>query len=165
MSPAVGRASLGAALAVLVLAACGTPSPGIAYVNERYRSEADVTRASEAFYAKEHHGADVVFRSQEKIRQGYYFFLRLDTVPPADGRLVVEVVREENRPPERFDFSLKLAPQGWFGEYVVGLTGRDGGAPNWRPVAWRISVTDAQGKVLATKHSFLWGTRRDVGAR
>lgn len=165
MSPAVGRASFGAALAFLVFTACGTPSPGIAYVNERYRSEADVTRASEAFYAKEHHGDDVVFRSQEKVRAGYYFYLRLDVAPPSDGRLVVEVVREENRAPERFDFSLKLAPKGWFGEYVVGLTGKDGGSSGWRPVAWRISVTDAQGKVLATKQSFLWGTRRDLGAR
>lgn len=165
MSPAVGRASFGAALALLVFTACGTPSPGIAYVNERYRSEADLTRASEAFYAKEHHGDDVVFRSQEKVRAGYYFYLRLDVAPPSDGRLVVEVVREENRAPERFDFSLKLAPKGWFGEYVVGLTGKDGGSSGWRPVAWRISVTDAQGKVLATKQSFLWGTRRDLGAR
>jgi hypothetical protein len=161
----VGRASLGAALAVLVLAACGTPSSGIAYVNERRRSEADVARASEAFYAKEHHGDDVVFRSREKIREGYYFYLRLDEAPPADGRLILEVVREENRAPERYDFSLKLGPKGWFGEYVVGLTGPDGGGPGWRPVAWRISVTDAQGKALATKESFLWGTRRDLGAR
>jgi len=165
VSPAVGRASFGAALAVLVFTACGTPSTGISYVNERFRSEADVARASEAFYAKEHHGDDVVFRSQEKIREGYYFYLRLDQTPPADGRLIVEVVREENLAPERFDFSLKLGPKGLFGEYVIGLTGKDGGSPDWRPVAWRISVTDAQGKVLASKQSFLWGTRRDLGAR
>jgi len=166
VSRAVGRTSLGVALAALVLVACGTPPSGIAYVNERFRSEADVARASEAFYAKEHHGGDVVFRTQEKVREGYYFFVKLDQVPPADGRLILEVVREENRPPERFDFSLKLLPHGWFGEFVLGLTGKDGGgSPEWRPIAWRLSVTDAQGKALATKQSFLWGTRRDLGAR
>ena len=60
MSRAVGRASFGVALAVLGLVACGPAPTGIAYVHERYRSEADVARASEAFHAKEHHGDDVV---------------------------------------------------------------------------------------------------------
>lgn len=166
MSRAVGRTSAGVALAALLLAACGAPPTGIAYVNERYRSEADVARASEAFYAKEHHGGDVVFRTQEKVREGYYFCVKLDQEAPVDGRLILEVVREENRAPERFDFSLKLQPRGWFGELVVGLTGKDaGGSPAWRPVAWRLSITDAQGKALATKQSFLWGTRRDLGGR
>jgi hypothetical protein len=86
-------------------------------------------------------------------------------VPPPDGRLILEVVREENRPPVRFDFSLKLLPRGWFGELVIGLTGQDAGPSTWRPVAWRLSVTDAQGKALATRQSFLWGTRRDLGER
>ena len=45
MSRAVGRTSAGVALAALLLAACGAPPTGIAYVNERYRSEADVARA------------------------------------------------------------------------------------------------------------------------
>ena len=165
MSRAVGRASFGVALAVLGLVACGPAPTGIAYVHERYRSEADVARASEAFHAKEHHGDDVVFRTQEKSREGYYFYVQLDRVPPPDCRLILEVVREENRPPERFDFSLKLLPRGWFGELVLGLTGRDAGPATWRPVAWRLSVTDAQGKALATRQSFLWGTRRDLGER
>ena len=112
MSHAVGRASLGVALAVLGLVACGNPPTGIAYVHERYRAAADSARASEAFHAKEHHGDDVVFRTQEKSREGYYFYVQLDRVPPPDGRLILEVVREENRPPERFDFSLKLLPRG-----------------------------------------------------
>jgi len=70
----VSQASAWAALAALLLTGCDTPVassdevPGIAYVNERRRSEADVARASEAFYAKEHHGADVVFRTEEDSR-------------------------------------------------------------------------------------------------
>ena len=65
--------------------------------------------------------------------EGYYFYVQLDRVPPPDGRLILEVVREENRPPERFDFSLKLLPRGWFGELVLGLTGRDAGPPRGGP--------------------------------
>jgi hypothetical protein len=168
---AVSKASLWAALAALVLAGCGAPPPsgverpGVAYVNERRRSEADVARASEAFHAKEHHGADIVFRTEENVRPGYYFFVKLDIDPPTDGRLILEVVRTENTPPERYDFALNLKPGLPFGEFVIGLTGKQSGAPNWRPVAWRVSVVDAKGHYLAARHSFLWGTALDLERR
>jgi hypothetical protein len=167
----VSQASLWAALAALLLVGCDTPVvtsdevPGIAYVNERRRSEADVARASEAFYAKEHHGSDVVFRTEENSRPGYYFFVKLDVAPPSDGRLILEVVRAENTPPERYDFAVNLQPGFPFGEYVIGLTGKQAGDAKWRPIAWRVSVVDAKGKFLASKHSFLWGTPSDLGRR
>jgi hypothetical protein len=138
---------------------------GIAYVHERRRSEADVARASEAFYAKEHHGNDVVFRTEEQERAGYYFFVKLDVDPPEDGRLVLEVVRAENTKPERYDFAVNLKPGFPFGEFVIGLTGKQSGTVSWRPVAWRVSVVDAQGKFMASSHSFLWGTPLDVSQR
>ena len=167
----MSQASAWAALAALLLVGCDTPVvssdalPGIAYVNERRRSEADVARASEAFYAKEHHGSDVVFRSTESERSGYYFFVKLDVSPPSDGRLVLEVVRKENTPPERYDFAVNLKPGFPFGEYVIGLTGKQSGDAKWRPVAWRVTVVDAKGKFLASKHSFLWGTPSDLARR
>jgi len=168
---ATGKASLQAALVALVLLGCGTPPPsgvevtGISYVNERRRSEADVARASEAFHAKEHHGDDVVFRTEENVRPGYYFFVKLDIVPPADGRLVLEVVRTENIAPERYDFAVNLKPGFPFGEFIIGLTGKQAGAANWRPVAWRVSVVDGKGRYLASRHSFLWGTPLDLERR
>lgn len=171
MSWAVGQASRWAALAALLLVGCDSPPPstveraGIAYVNERRRSEADVARASEAFQAKEQHGSDVVFRTEEASRPGYYFFLKLDLDPPADGRLILEVVRTENTRPERYDFALNLQPQGPLGEFLIGLTGKQAGESKWRPIAWRVSIVDAQGKILASRHSFLWGTPTDLAGR
>ena len=167
----MSQASAWAALAALFLVGCDTPVassdalPGIAYVNERRRTEADVARASEAFYAKEHHGSDIVFRTEENTRPGYYFFVKLDVPPPADGRLVLEVVRKENTAPERYDFAVNLKPGFPFGEYVIGLTGKQSGDARWRPIAWRVSVVDAKGKFLASKHSFLWGTPSDLVRR
>jgi hypothetical protein len=167
----VSQASAWAALAALLLVGCDTPVassdelPGIAYVNERRRTEADIARASEAFYAKEHHGSDIVFRTEENARPGYYFFVKLAITPPADGRLVLEVVRKENTAPERYDFAVNLKPGFPFGEYVIGLTGKQSGDANWRPIAWRVTVVDAKGKFLASKHSFLWGTPSDLVRR
>ncbi|MBM3867720.1 MAG: hypothetical protein FJ384_02160 [Verrucomicrobia bacterium] len=169
MSRAVGQASLWAALAALLLAGCDTPVissdevPGIAYVNERRRSAADVARASDVFGAKEDHGADVVFRTDPAAREGHYFYVKLADAPPVDARLVLQVVRTENAVAERYEFPARFRPGFPFGEYVIGLTGKQAGDAKWRPLAWRVSVVDAQGKVLAAKHSFLWGTPRDLG--
>lgn len=169
MSRAVGQASSWAALAALLLAGCDTPVissdevPGVAYVNERRRSAADAARASDVLGAKEDHGADVVFRTDPAAREGYYFYVKLADAPPASARLVLQVVRAENTAAERYEFPARFRPGFPFGEYVIGLTGKQAGDAKWRPLAWRVTVVDAQGKVLAAKHSFLWGTPRDLG--
>ena len=169
MSRAVGQASLWAALAALLIVGCDTPVissdevPGVTYVNERRRTAADATRASDVLGEKEDHGADVVFRTDPASRAGYYYYVKLAEAPLADTRLVLQVVRTENAAPERYEFVTGYRPGFPFGEYVIGLTGKQAGEANWRPLAWRISVVDAKGKVLAAKHSFLWGTPRDLG--
>lgn len=169
MSRAVSQASLWAALAALLFVGCDTPvtssdeEPGIAYVNERWRTDADVTRASDTFGGKEDHGSDVVFRTEPSVRAGHYFYVKLDEAAPADAKLVLQVVRAENTPAERYEFPARFRPGFPFGEYVIGLTSKQPGEAKWRPVAWRVSVVDAKGKVLAAKHSFLWGTPGDLG--
>lgn len=169
MSRAVSQASLWAALAALLFAGCDTPVvssdevPGISYVSERRRTADDVSRASEVLGAKEDHGADVVFRTDPAARGGYYYYIKLADAPPADARLVLQVVRAENTPAERHEFPARFRPGFPFGEYVIGLTGKQAGDAKWRPIAWRVSVVDAKGKVLAAKHSFLWGAPRDLG--
>ena len=169
MSRAVGQASLWAALAALLFVGCDTPvvwpdeAPGISRVNERRRSDVDVARASEVLGVKADDGSDVVFRTDPSGRGGHYFYFKLDDAPPVDARLVLQVVRTENAPAERYEFPARFRPGFPFGEYVIGLTGKQAGDAKWRPIAWRISVVDAKGKVLAAKHSFLWVTHRDLG--
>ena len=169
MSRAVSQASLWAALAALLFTGCDTPVissdevPGIAYVNERRRTAGDDSRASEVFGAKDNDGADVVFRTDAAVRGGHFFYVKLAEAPPADARLVLQVVRTENSPAERYEFPARFRPGFPFGEVVIGLTGKQAGDAKWRPIAWRLSVVDAKGKVLAAKPSFLWGTPRDLG--
>ncbi len=171
MSRAVSQASRWAALAALLLAGCDTPDistdevSGVAYVHERRRSAADVARASEAYTTKEDHGADVVFHTDPSARPGHYFYVKLAEPLPPGGRLLLEIVRVEGRAPERHEFTPSRRPGLPFGEYVIGLTGAQAGEGKWRPVAWRFSAVDAQGKVLAAKRSFLWGTPTDLSPR
>jgi hypothetical protein len=76
----------------------------------------------------------------------------------------LEVTRTENVAPERYDFSLSMKPKFPWGEYVVGLTGKEAGGSKWIPIAWCLTVVDAQGKILASQHSFLWGTPMELEA-
>lgn len=167
MSRTASQALWSLALAVLLLVGCADapPStvevPGISYIKEKRRTPADVARISEAFNADESHGNDVIFRTTEKERAGFYYNFRLDFTPPKDGRIILEVVRSETAPTERYDFALNFQPKGWLGEYIIGLTGPESGAANWRPIAWRLSIVDATGKVLASQHSFLWSKDKD----
>lgn len=171
MSRAVSQASLWGALTALLFVGCDTPVistdevPGFAYVNERRRTAADTARAADVLVAPEHHGADIVFRTDEAARPGYYFYIKLAEAPPADARLVLQVVRTEGAAPERHEFSTATRPGFFFGEFVVGLTGKQAGEAKWRPLAWRLSLVDAQGRTLAAKHSFLWGAPSDLGTR
>jgi hypothetical protein len=160
-----------AGLVAVLMIGCDSPPPsvverpGISYIHPKRRSVDEVARASEAFYANESHGQDIVFRTTENERAGYYFYSKLSFSPPVDSRLVLEVVRTEGAAPERYDFSLALRPKFPLGEYVIGLTGKDAGSGNWVPIAWRLTVLNAKGKVLASEHSFLWGTRAELEAR
>lgn len=170
MSSSLGISFCRAIVVSLALVACQAPPPsvtdmpGFSYIHSKRRTEADVARASEAFYAREKHGQDVVFRTTESERAGYYFYFKLDFDPPPQSRLVLEVTRTENVAPERYDFSLSLKPKFPWGEYVVGLTGKEAGGPKWIPVAWCLTIVDAQGKILASQHSFLWGTPMELEA-
>ena len=99
----MSQASVWAALAALLLVGCDTPVtssdevPGIAYVNERRRTDADVARASEVFGAKDTAGSDVVFRTDASGRGGHYFYVKLDDAPPADVfvKRVADAIAEE----------------------------------------------------------------------
>lgn len=160
-----------AALIALALTACDTPPrsvvelPGVDYVHVKRRTEADVARASEAFYAKETHGQDVVFRTEENERAGFYFYTKFDFEPPANAKVVLEVIRTETTAPERYVFATTVRPKFPLGEYVIGLTGKEAGSARWVPIAWRLSLVDGQGKVLASTHSFLWGAPTDLTAK
>jgi len=171
VSRAVSQASLWGALTALLLIGCDTPAistdevPGFAYVNERRRTATDTARVADVLDKGEDHGANVVFRTDAAVRPGYYFYLKLAEAPPADARLILQVVRAEGAAPERYEFPAKARPGFFFGEFVLGLTGKQAGDAQWRPVAWRLSLVDASGRVLAAKHSFLWGAPGDLGTR
>jgi len=165
---------LAAGLLALLLAGCQElpveldSQPGVARVFERYRSAAQIERASEALLGSEpEDGADVILLSDAKSRVGFEFqvVLKGSLDVPAGSAFRVDYVRKEGEAAVSRTFRITRQPGWFFGEYCLRLTGADDPGPAWRPVAWRISVLGPDGAVLASRHSFLWGAPGDEPAR
>jgi hypothetical protein len=95
-------------------------------------------RIGEYFGGREDHGRQVVLRTRATERAGYYFLTRIKSAAAVpEARFELHVIRPHAPEPVLYTF---VAPGG---EAV-------------HPVAWKISVRDGTGRVLAEHKSFLW---------
>lgn len=165
---------LAAGLLALLLAGCHDlpvdpdTHPGVARVFERYRSLAQIERASETLLGSEpDDGSDVVLLTDARSRVGYEFQVSLERSleVPDKSSFRVEYVRKEGEPAVSRTFPIARRPGWFFGEYCLRLTGADDPGSAWRPVAWRISVVGPDGAILASRRSFLWGAPGDEPSR
>ncbi len=122
-----------------------------------WRAAESLERIGEYFGGDERHGRQILLRSDAKERAGFYFLVRVKHAAPLEGaKFVVHVIRPDA--PEVCDVALPIAaaPAGE-NAFQVGLTGADwpGGAKA-NPVAWKLDLVAADGRVLATQKSFLW---------
>lgn len=121
-----------------------------------WREADSFDRISEYLGRGENTGGQLVLRTQPEVRAGYYFLVRIKcaaALPTA--KFEVSVVRPDTPEPKIHTFSTALPAK----ETVVqlGLTGNDwptGAKAN--PVAYRIVLTAADGRVLGEHQSFLW---------
>jgi hypothetical protein len=121
-----------------------------------WREAASFKRIGEYFDGRERTGGEVVLRSQPAERGGYYFLIRLaNPVTAAPVTLQLEVVRPGTPQPQVFSFPTSV-PVGST-VFNVGLTGADWPGHEVNPVAWRLHVLAADGRVLATDQSYVWG--------
>jgi len=160
-SAAVGRFRLVAITAWLLLPASFLfgVEPAAARVSAGYRDAEQFYRISEFFTGRENTGGEIILRSQEDARAGFYFTVRLPRYPyrqEVSEAVRLEVIMPGDVEPTLFTFA--LAPERRRNPLIlVGLTGDDW--PNARaiPLAWRISFADANGEIFAREKSFLWG--------
>jgi len=127
----------------------------IARVFTGWRDAASFKRISEYFDGKEHTGGQLVMRTHPEQRAGYYFLVRL-TNPgaPLPVKVNLQVISTTDAKPRTHTFSAELKT----GKPVLnlGLTGADWSDAKLDPVAWRLDVVDADGRVLVTAKSYLW---------
>lgn len=121
-----------------------------------WRDAQSFDRISEYFGGRENSGGRLVLRSHADVRAGYYFVVRLAKgAEISDAVFELSLVRADS--PEPRTWSFPVAALGRDQTVELGLTGTDwpGGARS-RPVAWKIALRTAGGRVLAEQKSFLW---------
>jgi hypothetical protein len=120
-----------------------------------WREAGSFKRISEYFSGRENTGGQLILRTQPDQRSGYYFQMRVATVTTIDARLVLQVITPDSAAPRTYKFTATLTgPKTMLN---LGLTGADWTDLKINPVAWKLEVLSADGKLLATETSYLWG--------
>ncbi len=120
-----------------------------------WHDAASFKHISEYFTGRENTHGEVMLRSQPDQRSGYYYLLRLANHGPAvPVRINLQIVMPASVKPLNHAFAADLPG----GETVLnlGLTGADWPGATTNPVAWKLEVAAADGRVLATEKSYLW---------
>jgi hypothetical protein len=113
-------------------------------------------RIAEYFGGRENFGRQVVLRTQQDTRAGYYFLTRVkNTSALSNAKFEVSVIRPDNPEPKVYRFDAAVPAKETV--FQFGLTGSDWpGGENANPVAWKVALLAADGRVLAEHKSFLW---------
>lgn len=155
------------ALICALFAGCAsTPKPSLTSVEieeikPRYIKEEQFKRINEYLTGTENVGDRVIFRTDPKSRDGYYFTLILDEDVrklPKGTVIVGEFYTPTSVEKQTHTFTFtKKRPK--TKEIFIGLTGADWPAdiaPQIAPAAWHFTIQDANGNTLGSKKSYLW---------
>lgn len=121
-----------------------------------WRDADSFRRISEYFDGKENTGNQIVLRTHADARAGFYFLTRVsnDSGPLDGAKFVLRLITPESATPKAFTFPATV-PAG-SNVFQLGLTGADWAGPKVHPVAWKLELLAADGRVLALQKSFLW---------
>ena len=152
-----------ALLSLLCISCASTKKPAITSVNildikPRYIETEDFKRISEYMTGKENRGNRVIIRSDKSDRAGYYFVLMLDEKVrdlPSGTYIEGEFCTPMTLDRQEYTFQLpsKLPKTK---EIFIGLTGKDWPKKSDIPSAWKFTIKNSNGDVLAMEKSYLW---------
>lgn len=124
-------------------------------VTSGWRDAASFKRISEYFTGRENTGGETVLRTHPDRRDGYYFLLRVRNAD-APRRITarLQIIADTSAQTRDFTFTPDLRA----GDTVLhlGLTGPDWPDADADPVAWKLELLDADGRLLAGEKSYLW---------
>ena len=114
------------------------------------------TRIREYFGGPENDGRETVVRTHPEQRAGMYFVVRVKSDAAVDGgKFVLQLIRPDAPDVRSYTFPVSLPAKSHVAE--LGLTGADWpGGRDAHPVAWKLTLLAADGRVLGAEHSFLW---------
>jgi len=140
-----------------------TPEDGIEYVRTTWKPARDFKHIGEYFADGEITGGDLILRTDPKARDGMYFQIglpararRLDT----GSRITLEYLDSAGGGKKRRVFAAPAFANNPFQEILLGLTGADWPDKPRKLLAWRVTIADPSGKVVAQRQSFLWSAEQ-----
>jgi hypothetical protein len=158
MNPSVSIRALRGCLILLTLAVAASASAAevsIVRAFTGWRDAASFKRISEYFDGRENTGGETMLRTHADQRAGYYFLVRTANAgAPLPVTARIEIILPSAAKTKVFTFSADLKT----GSTVLnlGLTGADWPDAKANPVAWKLELLAADGRVLATEKSYLW---------
>lgn len=152
-----------ALLSLLCVSCASTPpqpvsSVQIKEIKPRYIKEEEFKRVREYLTGAEHKGNRVIVRTDAEVRDGYYFTLVLDEKVarlPKGTTILGEFYTPDSPEKQEYIFLLPERRQKTH-EIFLGLTGEAWPTRGKVPSAWRFTIKDASGRILAQKKSYLW---------
>jgi hypothetical protein len=113
-------------------------------------------RIGEYFGEPEHHWNQVVLRTRREARDGFYFLVRVKSgIADPGAHFEVSVILPNAPEPKAYALPAPLPTKETV--FQLGLTGPDWpGGKDVHPVAWKVALLAADGRVLAEHKSFLW---------
>jgi hypothetical protein len=150
------RAIRGCLLLLLIgLSTASAAELTLVRVYSSWRDAASFKRISEYFDGKENTGGEAVLRTHPDQRAGYYFLVRVTNpgaARPITARLEHIGSAADKPVTHTFTTSLKAGDT----VFHLGLTGPDWSDAKANPVAWKLDLTDPDGRILASAMSYLW---------
>ena len=121
-----------------------------------WRDADSFDRIGEYFGGKENSGREIVLRTQPDQRAGYYFLVRVKCAAAVPGaRFELSVIRPDH--PEAKVHTFPAALPAHESVFNLALTRADWPrGKDAHPVAWKLTLLAADGRVPAPHKSFLW---------
>ena len=126
-------------------------------VHPRYEHENTFKRIGEYLGGKEHYSNRIVMRTQNDSRGGFYWVIyrgRDRVELPKGGKFVLEYYPQASGTSKKHEYA--IAERSDIRTIYLGITGNDWPSTKAKPLAWRIQLLDAKGKLLASEQSYLW---------
>ncbi len=121
-----------------------------------YRSADSFESIGEYFGREEYTGGRLVLRTQPDDRNGYYFLTRIkktDAIRHAIAQ--VQLIFEGSPIARSYRLPVDDLPAGQT-VLNIGITGKDWPGADIKPIAWRVSLLQADGTEMVAAQSFLW---------
>ena len=132
-----------------------TADPTVVRVFTGWRDAASFKHISEYLDGRENTHGETVLRTHADQRAGYYFLVRTaNPGAPVSVKANLQLILASGAKLATFSFPTDLKT----GDTVLdlGLTGADWPDAKANPVAWKLELVAADGRVLAAEKSYLW---------